>query len=135
MTVAREISTLDTNSNLCILPHLLDDCDLVEKLVATLRLITVSKNQFTSFKPTRLVLDYDSPALNGKSPSSSAENLIAPAIIERDKTYLPPSFVGHIMNICKAITHASEKSVKVRHLVASCSGYPIMFNWCHFRKI
>lgn len=47
---------------------------------------------------------------------------------ERDKPFLPPAFVGHVLNICKSITQASEKSVKLRHIVASCSGYLYYMN-------
>jgi len=111
---------------------LLDDCNLVERLVETLRTIAVNKNQFTHFSPTKLDLDEPAPAGAGAQPNAeSARNNgkrrtadeKLPEKEKREKPFLPPAFVGHVLDICKAITVASEKSVKVRHLVASCSGY------------
>eukprot|EP00026_Physarum_polycephalum_P003273 Phypoly_transcript_03283.p1 GENE.Phypoly_transcript_03283~~Phypoly_transcript_03283.p1 ORF type:complete len:763 (+),score=203.00 Phypoly_transcript_03283:172-2460(+) len=107
---------------------LLDDCNLVERLVATLRTIALNKNQFTHFSTAKL--DLDEPAHpekeNGKMTlprSAKRRDEKLPDKDRREKPFLPPAFVGHVLDICKAITVASEKSVKIRHLVASCSGY------------
>lgn len=127
MFVLREVSSLDAANNFQITQHFLDDCDLIEKLVATLRAIALNRHKFSSFKVTKLELD-DTP-INGKPKPSTPEREKAekekekPPPPEKERPFLPPAFVGHVMNICKVITNASEKSVKLRHLVASCSGY------------
>lgn len=104
--------------------YLLEECNLVERLIATLRTITLNKNLFVGFAPTKL--DFEEPPPEPEKKPTSARNgkrTTTTSIPERDKSFLPPAFVGHVLNICKAITHASEKSVKLRHIVASCSGY------------
>lgn len=114
---------LDASSNLVtpFTQFLLDDCNLVERLVATLRTIALNKNEFTHFNTSKL--DLDEPAPGDAKGAQNGKTQKLPEREKREKPFLPPAFVGHVLDICKAITVASEKSVKVRHLVASCSGY------------
>ncbi len=96
--------------------HLLDECDLVENLASSLGALTPVPSKANHVHPVALTHQQ-----NGKSKDAVPEREKEK---EQQQPILPQAFVGHAIAISKMIAQASQKSLPIRKIIASCSGYP-----------